>query len=223
MQDHNVGGHDAFSVMAFGWADPYIPTNSCDITINDFQSSRDMILLTPDWNNYNSPFDEYLLLELFSPTGLNYIDCTYSYGGYGRGPSVAGISLWHVNATVIAASVSSMSLTTNANQNGLLQAFNNTSDAETRSCYGTYIDEDYQQFNLLQLIRAGGAGNGYLSQNDLFRQGASFSMNQSKFTSQFVNGSTLDLNGNLGWSFSVTTITDNGNDTYSATIHLTRS
>ena len=219
MQDHNVGGHDAFSVMAFGWADPYIPTSSCDITINDFQSSRDMILLTPSWNEYNSPFDEYLLLELFSPTGLNYNECTYSYGGSQRGPSVAGIRLWHVNSHIF--KTSDYSLTSNANQNAILGAFNNTSDIEVRPCYGTYIDESYQAFNLLQLIRAGGQRNSFLSNNDLFKQGNSFSM--SAYSSQFVNGTTLDIDGALGWSFSVTSIVNNGNQTYSATIHLTRS
>ena len=29
MQDYNVGAHDPYSVMALGWADPFIPTSSC--------------------------------------------------------------------------------------------------------------------------------------------------------------------------------------------------
>ena len=215
MQDYNVGGHDAFSVMAFGWADPYIPTTTCDITINDFQSSRDMILLTPSWNGYNSPFDEYLLLELFTPTGLNANDCNYSYSG-SRGPTTAGIRLWHVNAYLI--SVYGSSFINNANTNSILGAFNNTSDASVRECYA---GEEYQAYNLLQLIRRGGGSNSFLTQSDLFLQGNSFSMSQ--YSSQFVDGPNLDLNGTLGWSFSVTTITNNGNGTYSATLHLTRA
>jgi len=99
MQDYNVGGHDPFSVMALGWASPYIPMESCSITINDFQSSHDLILLTPSWNSYDSPFDEYLLLELYTPTGLNEFDSDYSYtGNYPQGPSVSGLRLWHVDA-----------------------------------------------------------------------------------------------------------------------------
>ena len=78
MQDMNVGGHDPYSVLAYGWSDPYIPTESCELTLHPFQSSKELILLTPQWNAYDSPFDEYLLLELYTPTGLNKFDSDYS-------------------------------------------------------------------------------------------------------------------------------------------------
>ena len=57
--------------MAFGWSDPYIPTETCEITINDFQSSHDLILLTP--NSFNSIS---LFLLIFS--GLHSIVYSYS-------------------------------------------------------------------------------------------------------------------------------------------------
>ena len=36
MQDYNIASHDPFSAMALGWCDPYIPTESCTITLNTF-------------------------------------------------------------------------------------------------------------------------------------------------------------------------------------------
>ena len=223
MQDCNVGGHDPYSVMAFGWADPYIPQTSCEITIQDFQSSRDLILLTPSWNNRNSPFDEYLLLELYSPTGLNSLDSTYQYKGSVKGPNTVGIRLWHVDARLY----NNSTFTINANDSNVDHAFNNTSDYNVRPCKAvrkTY-QYDYQKYTILQLIRNDKSVN-YLTNSsikgsDLFKSGSTFTM--SDYQNQFPYGSAqLDKGNDLGWSFSVTSIVDNGG-TYSATIQLTKA
>ena len=126
MQDNNVGGHDPFSAMAAGWADPYIPTSTCDITINDFQSSHDLVLLTPEFNAYHSPFDEYLLLELYTPTELNELDSKYQYAvNYAQGPNSVGIRLWHIDARLLVNG--SNSFTANAKSTSSFNtAFNNT-------------------------------------------------------------------------------------------------
>ena len=63
MQDCNVGSHDPFSCYALGWGKAYVPTESMTINLKPFVSSGEMILLSPSFNSYNSPFDEYLLLE----------------------------------------------------------------------------------------------------------------------------------------------------------------
>ena len=103
MQDHNVCGHDPYSVMAIGWADPYIPTESMTLTIGAFQSTHDMILLTPEWNSIDSVFDEYVLLELYTSSGLNEYhdveglwlnDNFYNW----HHTDEVGIRLWHVDA-----------------------------------------------------------------------------------------------------------------------------
>ena len=66
MQDHNVGGHDPFSVFALGWGKAYVPTTSAEINLKPFVSSGEMIILSPNWNAINSPFDEYLILEYYT-------------------------------------------------------------------------------------------------------------------------------------------------------------
>lgn len=97
MQDYNVGMHDPYSLISLGWGDITAPTETSTITLKPFTSDRQVILLS---NNYqDSIFDEYLLLELYTPDGLNELDSTYAYdGNYPQGPKTPGIRLWHVDA-----------------------------------------------------------------------------------------------------------------------------
>ena len=231
MQDNNVGGHDPYSTMAFGWSDPYIPTETCEITINDFQSSHDLILLTPNWNDYNSPFDEYLLLELYSPTGLNKFDCDHQYQSYyPQGPGMVGIRLWHVDARLY---TMNNKFTTNVNYSSpFYTAFNNTYKTEEEDEHGrnsfSYSlsgNDDYQRFNMLHLIRKDTSKNFTsktdLSTADLFVKNSVFNM--SDYSSQFYkNNGRLNSGVSLGWSFTVKNISNVSEDIYSATIQLTK-
>lgn len=90
MQASSSGSLDPFSVMAIGWANPYVVTDTAVLTINDFQSSHDLIVITPEWNDKNSPFDEYMILELYSPTMLNE-ELSSNLGD-------VGIRVWHVDS-----------------------------------------------------------------------------------------------------------------------------
>ena len=235
MQDCNVGGHDPFSVMALGWASPYIPEDSCTITINDFQSSHDLILLTPSWNSYDSPFDEYILLELYTPTGLNEFDTDYCYGGrYPQGSSTPGIRVWHVDARLVYVNSNNVrnneivdltesQLTTNPNYNsdyGVLGAFSNTYYSSDVEGYCSILGKSYADWNLLQLIRNSSSGT-YKPTDDfasssLFKQGDTFTM--SKVSGQFKNSGKLNSKIDLGWSFTVDSLSSS-----SATLTLTRA
>lgn len=196
MQTNNHGGHDPFSIMSIGWANPIIPSKGGYITINDFQSSHDFILLTPKWNNLNSPFDEYLILELISPTGLN------DSSGFINNVGV-GIRLWHVNAMLYDSNTKS--LTSDIKKTGTL-AFNNCLGTEGRFgtlfCPAYQLNRNYQDYGLLHLIRKDdNAGNTYkyrgtdnpilydskngLKNDNLFLQGDKFDI--YTYRRQFVN------------------------------------
>ena len=224
MQDMNVGGHDPYSVMAFGWADPYIPTESCTISIRPFQVNHDLILLTPSWNSCDSPFDEYLLLELYTPSGLNAFDSTHQYGKkYPVGPNAAGIRLWHVDARMIGVNDSTYGgdpvyKTQNITFDcfgkyvyGVVQGFNNSYESDA---FPSPLGSRYESFDLLHLIKADASAplhdGDALTKYDLFTDGSSFSMNT--YSRQFPNRTTLDSGKSLGWSFSVS-IEGNGVNT----------
>ena len=209
MQDDNVGGHDPYSVIAYGWADPYIPTDSMEITINDFQSSHDVILLAN--HDVNSPLDEYMLLELYTPTGLNEFDSDYQYQGvYPQGPKEPGIRLWHVDARLSewqGGSSFSTSLTSNPTAGRMVHAMSNSYGGQNAS----YLGEDYYDYNILQLIRRSTfetyKTKSSLTGSNLFFAEKSFDM--STYSKQFVNGTYMNDGKALGWTFSVESIVDN--------------
>ena len=105
MQDKNIGGHDPFSLIALGWVNPIIPTKGNDYVINSFAENGDVLLLHP--TTYTSAFDEYILIELYSPIGTNEHDTKYHYGrtdknmGYDLGPTISGIRVWHIDARLV--------------------------------------------------------------------------------------------------------------------------
>ena len=158
MQDNNVGGHDPFSCLVLGWADAYVPYEDCEITLKPFQSSHQVILLSPSFNTANSPFDEYLLLELYTPTGLNEYDTLNLYKeNYARGVDETGIRLWHVDARLV-------EVKNNSNSASSIKSYitpftnnyfmmSNTYLSSTSYAYLSPCGDEYADFNLLQLIR----------------------------------------------------------------------
>ena len=230
MQDHNVGGHDAFSVYALGWGKAYIPTESTTIDLKPLVSSGEVIVLSPSFNNYNSPFDEYLLLEYYVPTGLNEFDTTHQYQSrYPTGSKQAGIRLWHVDARLIytaTGNISASQMTTNPRTTAgrILYAMTNTYDdgKDATKDYLSMLGQGYYNYNLLQMIRNNATTTYYpslekdaLSASNLFRAGSSFSM--SDFSRQFVNRGKLNSNKDLGFTFTV-----NGLDSTHASITVNK-
>ena len=224
MQDRGLGSHDPYSMMALGWANPFIPTSTCTVTLNDFQSSRELILLTPEFNPYNSPFDEYLVLELFSPTGLNKYDVDNSR----IFPNNVGLRVWHVNSILY--KTTGTYFTRNVLDSGVRDlAFNNATYAANRKCPAYEVDQSYQDFSLLQLIRRD-VNKDYVTPEDitnadLFVEGDDFTF--TKYQNQFVRyyrdgNAKMDFGQSLGWSFVVNRINDYGTGQYSAEITLTR-
>ena len=165
MQDGAIGGHEPFSCMALGWAEPYVPTQSCTITINDFQSSGDFILLTPQWNEFDSPFDEYMILELFTPTGLNKIDCQKFNNSHMGGTSIPGIRLWHVDAKLL--DFTNLQFTTDAHASSkMYPAFDNASFTANNCAAVELNDPSYKPYSFLHFIRSS-TSKDYLCSNPL--------------------------------------------------------
>ena len=213
MQDHNIGGHDPFSSFALGWGKAYIPGESMTINLHPFATTGEMILLSPEFNRYGSPFDEYILLEYYTPTALNELDATYSYNdAYPKGSQEVGIRLWHVDARLYYKTGSAIDPTINFTANPSLRdhqvsvAMSNTyyGDRDSRS-YLSDLGQDYYDYNILQLIR-NNTSTGYrptddFSTSSLFRMGDSFSM--SRYNKQFVKSGKLNQDIDLGFTFTV--------------------
>lgn len=214
MQDYNVGSHDPFSQMALGWVEPYVPTDDITIEIESFQESGDVILLSPEWTG--SPFDEYLLLELYTPTGLNAYDVNNS-GIYISGPNDIGIRLWHVDARLrrYYESGNYIYVDTSNHYTDFVEGnyygigATNTTYVANQGLEGYYaeVSED-RNYDLLALIRNSRANDDEMQDNlnslMLFKAGDSFTM--SSYMSQFPKGSVLNSGSSLGFSFEVLSI-----------------
>lgn len=223
MQDCNIGSHDPYSCMALGWASPYIPSESCSITLNTFQSSRDCIILSNKWNSIDSPFDEYLVVEFYSPDGLNKYDHDHSYEGIRpTGPDECGIRLWHVDARLLYGTMNDANKFTcdpTIKSNDVAHMMSNTYGGGETKAYTSPLGSAYTKYNLLQLIRNEETET-YQPVNDfdkfsLFKNGSKFSM--STFSRQFPITGKLNQNTVLGWTFTVEISGDQ------AKINLTRT
>ena len=230
MQDYNVGMHDPYSILSLGWGgDIKVPTETSTITINKFTSSHDVIILSPEYQD--SVFDEYLLLELYSPDGLNELDSSYKYEGKApQGPKTPGIRLWHIDARLAyklgrgydydySEAQISNKIDTQYYYNMLCR--NNTYTSGKGSDYFSPLAQvkHYAQYRLLELIRNGDylkfRKKNDLDTQDLFLEGDSFNM--STYRNWFVETGRLDSGKELGWSFTVDAITSE-----TATITVTK-
>lgn len=214
MQDNNCGGHDPLHVNMIGWSKPEIYASSdyelgdkLTIHLEDFQSSGQNVILTNTWNSSNSLFDEYLIIELFAPTGLNEFDAK---GVYVK-PIESGIRLWHANSSLIDYA-NDENLTSEIISGHIYELASSNNDPEN-------------EYDTLHLIR-NNPNEEYnttssVAYNDvLFEAGDSFDM--ETFKSQFINGDKLDNGDKLGWKFKVETIYKNVDGTYGAIITLER-
>ena len=217
MQDYNVGGHDPYSLMVLGWAKPYVPTSSASITIKPFESSGDMILLSPDFSK-KSAYDEYLLIEYYTPTGTNEHDTEYQYlDRYPQGPSKGGIRIWHVDARLLkiinkqGTKTYSIVNTIDESDGKYIVGCTNTTYIEGAStnAYCSLASELWQ-YKLLELIRRSDftaiRTDEYLTYDHLFKEGDTF--NISKYPGYFRNQSRLNDGSRFNWNVKIDSITD---------------
>ncbi len=85
MMDMNVGDHNAYSKMMYNWVDAKVVDGSSknfSITLNSYTDTGDFLVLRDTnedpWNE--TPYDEYMILEYYTPTGVNEKDSK----GYGE-------------------------------------------------------------------------------------------------------------------------------------------
>ena len=209
MQDFNVGGHDPYSKISLDWVDPYVVNDSCVLTIKPFESSGDVILIAS--NPSGSTFDEYLLIELYTPTGLNEFDTINPYGSnWPVGPTGYGIRIWHVDSRLGYVSdanneeFTDQKITTEiSNRYYYINATTNTYPASGYTDYCSEI-KSFRYYNTLQLIRNNESYDFMeytnLSNKDLFQSGDVFTLN--KFNKQFVK--TGEFNNGSSFNFTIT-------------------
>ena len=101
MMDYNIGDHNAYSKYLLDWVNPTYITEATTITLNPFESSGDCIVVPTSLSNDMSPMDEYLIIEFYTPTGLNESDASDNYqGDYPMLFTERGIKIYHVDSRI---------------------------------------------------------------------------------------------------------------------------
>lgn len=100
MQSYNVGDHGAYDKLALNWATPYVVTGETTLDIRSSSEYGDFIVLPSKPLSSSAafnPFDEYLLLEFYTPTGLNEKDAKNSYRERRKMYQIPGVRIYHVD------------------------------------------------------------------------------------------------------------------------------
>lgn len=199
MQDNNIVDHDAYSKFLFGWTSPKIVTDkntesTIEIELRPTESSGDCLVLATNYND--TSLDEYLMIEYYTPTGLNEKDSKTKYESC-EGLKESGIKIWHADKRVYDSYLKksgtglSVSYTTyfdpNSSNDPNIDAGDIHSETEVYDYYSSFStnsskdqnDTNFYINNELELMRATYGTEAYditkqAKDADLFKAGATF-------------------------------------------------
>jgi M6 family metalloprotease-like protein len=99
MMDYNIVDHCSFTKYCLDWITPTVGEADKTYTLKPFESSGDCLLLAYDFNG--TCFDEYFLLEYYTPTGLNKQDSEDYYSNFNfKGLTDSGLRILHVDQRI---------------------------------------------------------------------------------------------------------------------------
>lgn len=109
MMDANIIDHNYYSKMILGWVKPYIVRGDCSITLSTTNDRYNFFIIPYNECSlskvgdtyYFNPFDEYILVEYYSPTGLNEVDSLNKYANGYKGYTTSGFRVYHVDARLV--------------------------------------------------------------------------------------------------------------------------
>ena len=97
MMDYTAGDHNAYSKLLLGWVKPTVVTSTQTVTINPLESSGQFVIVLLDYDG--TYFSEYLIIDLYSATGLNQMHANVE-GSYLYDGASFGARIYHVDSTI---------------------------------------------------------------------------------------------------------------------------
>ena len=207
MMDNNIIDHNSYSKMLLGWTKPYVVYGNATIDLSSMQNENAFIVIQSDdaeVSNEFNPFDEYILIELYTNEGLNNIDSKSAYDDV-IAPNGKGVRIYHIDKRLYTITLDEINNNnsiseydgTNINS-GLVTPITNSRDNDV---YNTAfnLDNTVNLFDEIRLIEENGkdtfSNGGYQTLRSYFRDGDSFSFttHSTFFTSK--NGETTFNNG----------------------------
>lgn len=217
MMDNNIGDHTALSKYLLNWTNPYVVTDECEITINSFTETGDFILVKDDWNH--SSTDEYLLIEFYTPTGLNAKDASGKYAGkYPQMYQKPGIKVYHVDARLGYYEHFRFTQYTDEILDDPHSLAFSTRLAHSNSASTNYANRNYQLYHLLENSKAPllhGTGKN-ATDNTLFHEGDVF--DPINHEDCFYNPEFFNDGEYINYTFEITEMTDTSATLYFSTL-----
>lgn len=219
MMDSNIGDHTGWSKMILDWITPYVLKGQGEISIKPFQNKGELILLPAgEWNG--TPYDEFLLLEFYTPTGLNKYDTNLRFeyidaAGKNKNGSLftePGLKVYHVDARLgyFNNKINRTLISSFDDENVSSKLENYRESGATRNYFIDFLNDNTVEnlekenpiYHLLEKSGDNTFKDGYPATNEtLFKNGDSFGVKTFKnFT--FNNGETL------GYTFQITRLTN---------------
>ncbi len=210
MQSGSYGDWNSFSKYAVGWTQPQVldglePGQSVELTIGSAATGGDAIVIPAAGVGHDGPFGEYILVDLFTPQGVNAGDAA----AFGL-EAVQGVRIYHVNALM---------------EKRVLHGTDGVDyPIGTPHYANAYNDRGLYQ---LELIQAGGVNTltdleklrTELSPEDFFYAGDSFSLESH---GEFFRNGLMDDGSDFGYTLEVVSIDAAADGSYTATIRVTR-
>ena len=219
MMDNNVGDHNPYSKMLLGWTTPYVVYgNDVTITLPSSAIEDAFIVLPYEGKTYRvdeesgkvlfNPFDEYLILDLYSDAGkLRGMD----YEGYGA-HVVDGVGgrLYHVDARLglydpedgsFAIPEDPDSLLDEAYDGRVVQVISNSEEGSySEEGFGLPFFGKYDEIRWITKDRKKVSLSDRPTSSSLFKEGDAFLF--KNYRTQFVNG-RLDCGKDFAYDFVV--------------------
>ncbi len=223
MMDNNIIEQDCYSKFVLGWNEPYYIDKEGTIEIESAATSGDCVLIPTKKKDVTSAYDEYVMLELFSPSlGLNQQDLEEGYGSYNYGVTLKteGIRAYHVDSRICSftdvdedynpVSPQYDDLKKTDDNHYYIVAHSNSPKGYYDGESGVSLNYMNPNYRLITQLSASGRSfrnhDYYLTDNDLYHQGSS--MNKINLSSQLVNKTSMNNGTELAYSFRVDKISD---------------
>lgn len=207
MHSQNIGDENIFSKLLLGWIQPMVinTTNTVNIQLRTSSAYGDAIIINDSWNE--SPLDEYLILEYYSPTILNEKDAENPYAAGAQMFTTSGFRIYHIDARLVACSKSTGKFekrVNNLKDEDLSKYYYVIGASNTPGRSHLKVTFEKENYKLLQMMQAGGVNTfktgSKANNSDLFTKGSSF-VAGSQF---FVNGNRFNNENNVGYRIDVT-------------------
>ena len=243
MMDQNVGDLDSYSKMLLGWITPYIVYGSSEIllphsTFNDhsvivipanyqeisqaIESANNSETINNFYYQFN-PFSEYIMIDLYAPTGNNTKD-TETYGTLisGRDSCIetTGVRIYHVDSRIMKIKI------TNYEGGQLFTYLDRSWDGDGRlnndeailmpisnsriESSSFQLEQEYDYLEQIRLLEANGTNTfdlGYPASSSTLWTEESAPFDTTKFGYQFFNGNySFNEGQNLPFKIKVNTL-----------------